>query len=101
MATNLHLSDSGIKGVLNSEAVARFVDRAAEAVAERVREHVGWDGLVSGIPGSDEMPVTVKAYTSDRERASVFLAHPAGLAVQAKHGALTKAAADLGLEVNG
>lgn len=99
--SSLHLNDAGIKAVLNSPEVARFVDRAAEALAEKVRDHSGWDGLVSGIPGSDEMPVTVKAYTSDRERASVFLAHPAGLAVQAKHGALTRAASDLGLEVNG
>ena len=92
--------DALIRG-LDTRQMAAAVDRAAEAIAEKVRAHSGWDGLVDGLPGSVDMPVTVTAYKSDRPRASVFLAHPSGLAVQAKHGALTRAASDLGFEVNG
>lgn len=99
--SSLHLNHAGLMAALKQPGVAAAVNKAAEEIAEKVRAHSDWDGLVSGVPGSDEMPVTVTTYTSDRDRASVFLAHPAGLAVQAKHGALTKAAAELGLEVNG
>jgi hypothetical protein len=45
--------------------------------------------------------VKVKLSTTDRAHAEVILAHPAGIAVQAKHGALTKAASQAGLEVKG
>jgi hypothetical protein len=43
--------------------------------------------------------VRVDSYETDRARAEVWLAHPSGLAVQAKHGLLTKAASEAGLEV--
>lgn len=49
--------------------------------------------------GSVDAPVTVKAYTTDRAIAVIAIAHPAGKAIQAKHGALTKAAAACGYEV--
>jgi len=44
-------------------------------------------------------PVEVRKYTTDRAAASVTIASVAGLAIQAKHGALTQAAASVGLEV--
>lgn len=37
-------------------------------------------------------PVKVQPYTSDRSAASVQIAHPAGLAIEGKHGTLVKAA---------
>ena len=43
--------------------------------------------------------VSVMSVTTDRAKALVTIMHPAGLAMQAKHGALTKAAAAVGLEV--
>jgi hypothetical protein len=49
--------------------------------------------------GREDLPVKVDEYTTDRAAASVTLAHPAGRAVQAKHGLLTRAAASVGLEV--
>ena len=49
--------------------------------------------------GSVDAPVTVKAYTTDRAISVVAIAHPAGLAIEAKYGALRKAAASLGYEV--
>lgn len=49
--------------------------------------------------GSVDAPVKVTSYTTDRATAVVAIAHPAGMAIQAKHGALTKAAASVGLTV--
>lgn len=46
-----------------------------------------------------DAPVTVLSATTDRAIAIVAIAHPAGDAIQAKHGALTKAAAACGYEV--
>jgi hypothetical protein len=43
--------------------------------------------------------VVVHSATTDRAKAFVTIAHPAGLAIEAKHGALKKAAAACGLEV--
>jgi len=61
------------------------------AIAQEVASNVS--------TGSVDARVTVKEYTTDRAAAAVTIAHPAGLAIQAKHGALTKAAAAVGLEV--
>ena len=56
------------------------------------------DAVASNVDARGK-PVEVRAYTTDRAAASVSIAHPAGLAIQAKYGALTKAAAAAGLEV--
>lgn len=64
------------------------IDDAARKVADAV-----------DVGSVTDAPVTVRAYTTDRAAAAVTIAHPAGLAIQAKHGALTKAAASVGLEV--
>jgi len=47
----------------------------------------------------DDATVTMRPFTTDRAIAVVRLNHPAGLAIQAKYGVLTKAAAAEGLEV--
>lgn len=47
----------------------------------------------------DNATVTVAQFTTDRAIAVVRVNHPAGLALQAKYGILTKAAAAAGLEV--
>ena len=44
-------------------------------------------------------PITVQHFTTDRAGGTVNIASPAGLALQAKHGILTRAAAAAGLEV--
>jgi hypothetical protein len=95
--TDIDLSDRGMEALAKSAAVAALVAKAAEEVADNVRSQ----GIrVQGIPGDVELPVKVSTYETDRARASVTLAHPAGLAVQAKHGALSRAAASAGLDVN-
>lgn len=44
--------------------------------------------------------VTVREYTTDRAACAVSIAHPAGAAIEAKHGSLTKAASAAGFTVN-
>ena len=75
----------------------RAVNDLAERIAEAARANVP---DVEGIPGDIPLPVRVSEYETDRARATVWLAHPSGLAVQAKHGTLTKAASQAGVEVH-
>lgn len=77
----------GISEILK-ERMRGPIDDLARQIADRVDV-----GTVS------DAQVIVRSYTTDRAAAAVSIAHPAGLAMQAKHGALTKAAASLGLEV--
>ncbi len=46
-----------------------------------------------------DVEVTMEPYTTDRAAASVTIADPRGLEMQARDGVLTRAAATLGLEV--
>jgi hypothetical protein len=97
MATRVKvtLNHFGVAALLRSIPVKGMVDGAAERVAANARSqgHHVRDG--------SDLPVTVTSYTTDRAAAAVTLAHAAGTAMQAKHGVLTKAAADEGLEVHG
>lgn len=49
--------------------------------------------------GNVDAPVVVHSYVTDRAAAAITIAHPAGLAIEAKHGVLRRAAAAEGLEV--
>lgn len=86
----------GLTAALRTREARKAVDELAEKVADHARDIVP---DVEGIPGDIPQPVKVQSYDTDRARATVWLAHPAGLAVQAKHGTLTKAASAAGLEV--
>ena len=90
MAQKLRLDSAGIAEVLRSAKVAGLVEDAATSVGANVSETVR-----SGEP----LPVRVAGYTSDRAAASVTLAHPAGLGMEAKRGTLSRAASAAGLEV--
>lgn len=79
----------------------RATQEAAEAVAEAVRAQNIKVGDKDGGRHEYDLPVEVEMTTTDRAHAWVTLAHPSGQAVQAKHGALTKAAAQSGLDVKG
>lgn len=95
---DIKLDGRGIEGVAKSAEMHREINKLAEKVADNVRAQ----GIrVDGIPGDIALPVKVTEGETDRARATVSLAHPSGKAVQAKHGALTKAAAQAGLEVRG
>ncbi|QOC55873.1 hypothetical protein SEA_DIRTYBOI_11 [Gordonia phage DirtyBoi] len=69
---------------------------AVSDVAHKIRDLV--DADVNDDP-DDEIDVIVTSHTTDRAVARVTIAHPRGRELQAKRGALTRAAAKLGLEV--
>ena len=97
----VRLNNAGIRSLLKSGPMLLTVKKAADDVAENVRDMGIQVGDRDGGPREVDLPVTVRVGTTDRAHASVTLAHPAGRAVQAKHGALTKAAARAGLKVRG
>lgn len=86
----------GLEAAMRSTEAKKAVADLAEKVADNARDMAP---DVNGIPGDEELPVRVDVYETDRARAEVWLAHPSGLAVQAKHGLLTKAASEAGVEV--
>lgn len=59
--------------------------------------------VAANAAGDSNLPrgatVNVRQFVTDRAIAVVRINHPGGLAAQAKHGVLTKAAAAAGLEV--
>lgn len=81
------LDYQGIEYILKTQ-MRGAVDEAADAIAAAVDTGSVYDALV-----------TTRSYTTDRAKGSVTIAHPAGLAIEAKHGALKKAAASVGLTV--
>ena len=96
MAFTVRLNSRGIEAAMKSAAMKQRVTEVAEQVAANVRAQ----GIyVEGEPGDVALPVEVSSYETDRARSSVTIAHPSGKAVQAKRGALTRAAAQAGLEV--
>lgn len=102
MARNkVRLSSRGIARILKAPEMQRATEQAAQAVADNVRGQGIGVGDKDGGKHEKPLPVTVTMTTTDRAHANVTLAHPAGAAVQAKHGALTKAAAQAGLDVRG
>lgn len=74
-----------------AEEIARNVD------AQGLTAAGGWD--LFGLP--PELTATVVHTVTDRARSTVAINHPAALAFEAKHGVLTKAAGEAGLEVRG
>lgn len=87
----IRLDHAGIREVLSTGAVAAAVRALGESVEAAVQAHPSVQ--------RHNMPVTGSHGVTDRSRYTVTIAHPGGLGVQAKHGALTQAAASVGLEV--
>lgn len=89
----LRLDHAGIAALLKSAKVAESVHELAEKTATVVR--------ASDPVTRHDLAATIKVerYETDRAAASVTIAHPAGLGIQAKHGTLTSAAGEVGLEV--
>lgn len=85
--TRVRLKSRGMRALLRSDQVQEILGRKARAVADQV-EAAGI--RVEGTPGRRPLPVTVAVGAGkERARAAVILDHPAGLAVEAKHGILT------------
>ncbi|WP_280371163.1 hypothetical protein [Nocardia wallacei] len=79
------LNRRGVRQILRGdELLAKAMDAAAEDVADAAREELG-----------DDVEITVTSYTTDRQAASVRVP----VEHQARSGALTRAAAKVGLEV--
>lgn len=88
MAANGFRRDSkGIAQILKTE-FAEEVNKCARAIADEVQSAIG-----------DDVEVEVREYTTDRSAASVTIADPRGKELQATQGALTRAAAAVGLDV--
>lgn len=83
----IKLDHAGIASILKNE-MRGPVEAAAAAIAANV-----------DVGSVTEAQVTVRSYTTDRAAAAVSIAHPAGLALEAKYGSMRKAAASVGLTV--
>ena len=101
MAKRVKLNLRGLEQVANLPAMRREVQGYTVRTAAAVRAM----GIrVEGSPGDATLPVehsmtVTRDMQVDRVKGYVTIAHAAGQAVQAKHGALTKAAAQVGLKV--
>lgn len=96
----ISLDRAALDRVLKSKDTQQATHRVAEKVADNARGEgirVG-DTNRDGVGVEIDLPVEVHDFTGG---ASVVLAHPAGKAVQAKHGTLTRAASAAGLHVRG
>ena len=96
----IRLDSDGLAEVLRSSEVAGEVRRLGSSVATAA----GSDGAVS----RHGVPVTVAEYVarggrlrSERPAVAVTLAHAAGVGIEAKYGALSRAAGEVGLTVTG
>lgn len=82
------LDTAGIAEILKSSGMTTMVTDAAERMGSLVR---------SSVPADVE--VIVRPYTTDRAAAAVVIADVRGLPIQARTGALTRAATSIGAEV--
>lgn len=96
----IRLNSAGMQDVLKSPGVRRTIAAKTQQVADAVRSQGIKVGDVDGGSYEADMPVETDMVVTDRAHGRVTVAHAAGQAVQAKHGALTKAALEAGLEVN-
>lgn len=108
------INSKGLAEALRTERVGAVLIDAAQAVATSIRGEGIKVGDVDGGKHEIALPVEVRGPGVSRPRsvggvqgfarvaqATVSLDHPAGEAVQAKHGSLTRAAAQAGLRVTG
>lgn len=95
------LNKAGVGEIAKGAEMQALVAKLAEQVAENVRDQGIKVGDRDGGSREVDLPVKVSEQITDRARATVTIAHPAGIAVQAKHGALTRAASAAGLQVKG
>lgn len=95
--TGVQIDPTALARIAESAEAKACLRRVAEGVAAAARSEritVG-DTTPDGIGREIDLPVEVS------DDAFVVLAHPAGVAVQAKHGTLTRAASARGLKVTG
>ncbi|QLF84820.1 hypothetical protein SEA_BBQVALINDRA_10 [Gordonia phage BBQValindra] len=86
------LDRAGVGDILSSPEAHDLVNGLAGQMRDIIDDYVNDDP-------DDDIDVIVESYTSDRAAAAVTIAHPRGRQLQAEHGILTRAAAQVGLEV--
>jgi hypothetical protein len=91
MADRIRLDHKGLAEVLKWETLAADTMAAAESIAAGA-QHTTRQGVTV-------RATTIRRRTTDRVGAVVALSHPAGAAIEAKYGVLTKAAASAGMPV--
>jgi hypothetical protein len=89
---------SDLGDILKGVAMHQIIDAKTREVAANVEAMGIKVGDRDGGPHEYDLPVDAKVVTTDRAHGIVAITHPAGQAVQAKHGALTKAVAQAGLD---
>lgn len=90
------LDRAGVGDIMRSPEAHAVVGGLAHEIRDAVYADVNAD---PELDPDDEIEVLVDVYTTDRAAAAVTIAHPLGRHLQADHGALTRPAARLGLEV--
>jgi hypothetical protein len=83
---HFRINRPGVVAILKGPAMAAAMKRAGEDVGDAARART-------------DLPIEVHPGMTDRATALVVIADPAGAAEQAKHGVLTGAVGDVGLEV--
>lgn len=100
MSKKVTLDHIGMRNLASNEAMRALCRKAAERMAEHVQAEGIRVGDRDGGRHEYELPVKVEdGVYNGRAFADVIINHPAGAAVQAKHGVLTRAASAEGLSV--
>ncbi|WP_182377892.1 hypothetical protein [Nocardioides sp. WS12] len=93
------LNHRELEAILKSDDVRKELQDLAGEMKSFIEGEGIRVGDTDGGKHEYDLPVTIDSQTTDRAREVVGINHPAGMAVQAKHGVLTKAAAHVGLQV--
>ena len=96
--TTIRLDRNGIAALAKSAGMAVVVNDAAVTIASNVTSQ-GFTASSGAARSEAAIVGAVDLYTTDRVSAAVTIKHPAGLALQAKYGVLTKACSAAGLEL--
>ena len=87
MAVKIVFNSAGFAEILKSGAMRQAIQSATRSKTADVRMALP---MVEGIPGDVAPTITNDVIITDRAHGRVTIAHPAGLAIQAKHGILTR-----------
>lgn len=80
--------------MFSSKTISKVLHEFLPEVVDAAKE------IAANVDVPDDVPVSVTSGTNQKGRpyALVTIAHPSGMARQAKHGTLTKAASEAGIE---
>ncbi|NKS62374.1 hypothetical protein GS966_20025 [Rhodococcus hoagii] len=87
MAAQIKLYDNGMKAMLRTNP-RELIDQIGRTVATN-----------TVVDEDDDVEVTTRSYTTDRAAVAVAIEGAAGMAIEAKHSPLMRAAAAAGLQV--